>query len=238
VSDVTGTTPPDSSALQRGGVAIVGASPQGRVVLATLRAAGVPVAGFLDDDPARCGERVDDVTVLGPVAWWLEQVGGGARAIVAIGNNDTRVAIGARLRAARVDLASAVHPSATVMPGASLGTGCFVAAGVVIVTGTRLGDDVIVNTAATIDHDCLVATGAQIAAGVHTAGRVAVGPCAFIGVGSVLGPGVSVGARSIVGAGSVVLRDVPPDVLAFGTPARAVRRLERPLDWRAILAGE
>jgi acetyltransferase-like isoleucine patch superfamily enzyme len=45
---------------------------------------------------------------------------------------------------------------------------------------------------------------------------------AFIGARAVILKGVTVGARSVVGAGAVVTRDVPPDTVAVGVPARAV----------------
>jgi maltose O-acetyltransferase len=38
-------------------------------------------------------------------------------------------------------------------------------------------------------------------------------------------PGVTIGARSTIGAGSVVTRDVPPGVLAFGNPCRVQREI-------------
>jgi acetyltransferase-like isoleucine patch superfamily enzyme len=47
-----------------------------------------------------------------------------------------------------------------------------------------------------------------------------------IGASVVLFPGVEIGAGAVIGAGSLVTRDVPPGVLAFGSPARVVRRLE------------
>ncbi|MDR1690845.1 MAG: sugar O-acetyltransferase [Candidatus Methanoplasma sp.] len=45
----------------------------------------------------------------------------------------------------------------------------------------------------------------------------------WIGAGAVILPGVTVGARSIVGAGSVVTKDVPPDTVVAGNPARVLR---------------
>ena len=46
---------------------------------------------------------------------------------------------------------------------------------------------------------------------------------AWLGGSVVICPGVTIGARSVVGAGSVVTRDVPPDVVVAGNPARIVR---------------
>ena len=47
----------------------------------------------------------------------------------------------------------------------------------------------------------------------------------WLGGNVVVLPGVTIGARSVVGAGSVVVRDVPSDVVVVGNPARVVRSL-------------
>lgn len=47
----------------------------------------------------------------------------------------------------------------------------------------------------------------------------------WLGGNAIVPPGVAVGARSVVAAGSVVTRDIPPDSLAVGAPARVVRTL-------------
>jgi acetyltransferase-like isoleucine patch superfamily enzyme len=47
-------------------------------------------------------------------------------------------------------------------------------------------------------------------------------------VNSVILPGVTIGRNSIIGAGSIVMKDVPPNVVAMGNPARVVQQLEEP----------
>jgi maltose O-acetyltransferase len=47
----------------------------------------------------------------------------------------------------------------------------------------------------------------------------------WIGAGAIIISGVTIGARSIVGAGSVVTRDVPPDSIVAGNPAKVIRKL-------------
>lgn len=53
---------------------------------------------------------------------------------------------------------------------------------------------------------------------------VVIGDDVWIGFGAIVLPGVQLGARCVVGARSVVSRDVPPDCIAVGNPARVVRR--------------
>jgi acetyltransferase-like isoleucine patch superfamily enzyme len=65
-------------------------------------------------------------------------------------------------------------------------------------------------------------------------GRVTIDRGAFVSVGAVLAPRVSIGAGAIVGAGAVVVCDIPPDVVAYGVPARVVRDV-RPEDWGRLL---
>ncbi len=54
---------------------------------------------------------------------------------------------------------------------------------------------------------------------------VKIGKNCWIGAGSVILPGVTVGDNSVIGAGSVVTHDVPPNVVAVGSPARVLRSI-------------
>jgi len=217
---------------------IFGSSRQGKIIREILsNKRSFAVDGFLDDDVSKHGIVIDGLPVIGGLDWAITNASEGLAAIVAIGNNDARITIGRKLRELGVGMINAVHPSAVVMAGTTIGTGNLICAGAVVVTGTYIEDDVVVNTGATIDHDCILHNGAYVSPGVHTAGCVTIGCSAFIGLGAVLGPNVTIGDRCIVGAGSVVLSDLPPNVLAFGVPAKVMRPLGNSVDWSKILAG-
>jgi maltose O-acetyltransferase len=62
--------------------------------------------------------------------------------------------------------------------------------------------------------------------GVETAAPVSIGDGAWLAAGVIVCPGVSIGADAVIGAGSVVTRDMPARHLCFGNPCRAVRPLE------------
>ena len=49
--------------------------------------------------------------------------------------------------------------------------------------------------------------------------------CVAIGEGCVILPGVTIGDRAVIGAGSVVTRDIPADTIAVGNPCRVVRHI-------------
>ncbi len=52
-----------------------------------------------------------------------------------------------------------------------------------------------------------------------------IGKCCWIGAGAVILPGVTIGDNTVVGAGSVVTRDLPANVVAFGNPCRVIREI-------------
>lgn len=62
----------------------------------------------------------------------------------------------------------------------------------------------------------------QRRSGLESGKRVVIGDDAWLGGGVIVCPGVTIGERAVIGAGSVVTRDIPPDVLAVGNPAQAI----------------
>lgn len=60
----------------------------------------------------------------------------------------------------------------------------------------------------------------------------------WLGAAVTVGPGVHIGRNSVVGAGSLVLRDIPDHVVAFGAPAAVVREIPRPAVRLARLCGD
>jgi UDP-perosamine 4-acetyltransferase len=141
---------------------------------------------------------------------------------VALGDNRRRWdSIGA-LRGLGFRLANAISPRAVVSRHAALGVGIAIMPGAVVNAGTQVGDGVIVNTNASVDHDCVLGPCAHVAPGCALAGCVCLGEGVFLGTGSSVIPRVAIGAWTVVGAGGVVVADLPEHVLALGIPA-AVR---------------
>jgi acetyltransferase-like isoleucine patch superfamily enzyme len=123
-----------------------------------------------------------------------------------------------------------------VLPGAQIGQGCNICShcliendviigervtiksGVQLWNGLRIGDDVFIGPNVTFTNDKYPKSRNVNFTLLST--RIEAG--ASIGGGATLLPGVLVGANSVVGAGSVVTKDVPAGITVIGNPARAI----------------
>ena len=61
--------------------------------------------------------------------------------------------------------------------------------------------------------------------GIEFAKPISIGSHVWVGGGAIICPGVSIGNRTIIGAGSVVTRDIPDDIFAAGNPCRIIKQL-------------
>ena len=90
---------------------------------------------------------------------------------------------------------------------------------VTIGSRTLFGPNVQIYTAThPLDHK-------ERASGLEYAKPISIGEDVWVGGSAVVCPGVSIGDRSVIGAGSVVTKDIPADVFAAGNPCKVIRDL-------------
>ena len=215
---------------------IVGAGAQGRITAEIWRAQDPSVRlCFLDDNAALHGQAIADVPILGAVQSLGTLDLHDAEVVLAIGNNLRRLELAVLLGNLAIAWARVVHPSAIVMPSATLGGGTVVLPQAVVNSGAQVGCHVIVNTGAIVEHDASLEDGCSVGPGVCVGGRVQIGRGAFLSNGVTLAPRVRVGSGTVVGAGAVVVQDLPAAVLAYGVPARVIRPLGEQFDFGRLL---
>lgn len=206
-----------------------GSSGHARVVADVVRSADeYEIVALLDDrDPEQRGQAAFGIRIAGGREQLPALKRQGVRhLIVAIGDCAARERLAGVALEQGFELATAIHRSAVVAPSAKLGAGSVVAAAGVINPGADVGRNCIINTSASVDHDCVIGDSAHVGPGVHIGGGTEVGRGVWIGIGATLIDHIRIGAGSIVGAGSVVTRDVPDGVVVYGVPARIVRAVD------------
>jgi len=122
-------------------------------------------------------------------------------------------------------------PFTVIRPkGVRLGSKCAINQGVFLHggSGITIGDDVILSAGCMImDFGLDPATFGDLENRRYGDQPIAIDDGAWIGAGAIILPGVRVGTMAIVGAGSVVTRDVPPFTIVAGNPARAIGAVEK-----------
>lgn len=141
--------------------------------------------------------------------------------IIAIGNNVIRSEIAQMLRS---EFGQAFHSSAVIGGSVIIDVGTVVFAGAVIQPNTRIGKHVIINTCASVDHDNIIGDFAHISPNVTLCGNVEIMEGTQIGSAAVVIPNVKVGKWCVIGAGTVVIRDVPDYCTVVGNPGRIIKR--------------
>lgn len=195
-------------------IILVGGGQHARVVLDSLMGQGADVLAVFD--PAKGGDLFG-VPQRGEYEPSFEPT---ALAIIAVGDNTTRKKISGRVMHR---FTNTVHPSVIYSPFASIGTGSMVLHGSIIQAQAKIGDHVIINTGAQVDHDCVIENFVHIAPRVVLCGNVHVKEGALIGAGATVIPGKKIGMWTTVGAGATVIEDVPDYAVVVGTPARIIK---------------
>jgi sugar O-acyltransferase (sialic acid O-acetyltransferase NeuD family) len=208
-------------------VAVYGSGGHGKVVADILICQGTHrVAYFVDDDASKAGTRIWGYPVLHGMDGLLrarDEIPALA-AVVAIGCNESRESLAARLVAEGVPLITAIHPAACVAASARIGAGTVFMAGSIVNPSSTIGSNTIVNTRSAVDHDCQIGDSVHIAPGATICGHVTIGDLATVWAGATVINNIAIGAGAIVGAGAVVTHDVPPGLTVVGVPARPLPR--------------
>ncbi|HLF18634.1 MAG TPA: acetyltransferase [Candidatus Omnitrophota bacterium] len=205
-------------------VLLIGGGGHCRVVIDAIKSSGQYEIAGITDPLFTKGESVDGVPVLGRDEDLQALFDQGYRyAFICVGSvvdNKTRQSLFQDVQRIGFGFPNVIHPSAVVSGNAQLGRGVFIAAGVIIGPGSRIGNNAIINTTSSVDHDCVIEDHVHVAPGVTLCGGV------FIGQGSLIGPGstVIVGKRiapgCLIGAGATVVDDCKEAGTYWGTPAR------------------
>lgn len=181
------------------------------------------IIGFLDDNFQNLEYReIFNIPILGSLELIEEFKNKDYEYIIAIGNNLIRKKIAEKY--SKLIYYTAIHPTAVIGNMVTIEEGTVVMANAVINSYSKIGKHCILNTSCVIEHDNNIKNYVHISPNTTLCGGVVIKEKSWIGAGSNIKQGVSIGKNVIVGAGTVVIRDVENNVTAVGNPARIIKR--------------
>jgi len=207
-------------------IGIIGAGGHAKCVYECFYQKGLVVYGFFDDDYTKIGEEVvNGIKVVGTPEM-IRDITDITDIFIAIGDNRQRLLIFSDYCNDHFAFLNAIHIKAYLSEFAQMGAGNFIMGAAVVNPGSKIGNCCIINTNATVGHDCIIEDAVQLGPGVNIAGSCHIKQGVFIGIGAKVAPGVTIGAWSVVGAGAVVLQDVPEKTFCCGVPAKPIKNIE------------
>lgn len=189
---------------------IIGAGGHGKAIADNALKNGYTDICFIDDDAT--GTCLD-LPIIGTSADITELNDGKTDFIIGIGNNAVRKEIAEKYS---VNWVSLIHPSAQIATHVSIGKGTVVMAGAVINVCATVGSHCIINTHAVVEHDNVVEDYVHISPNAALGGTVRIGKETHIGIGATVINNIEICANCIVGAASLVLRNINKNGTFYG----------------------
>jgi len=210
-------------------VVVFGSGGQARVVAEILlHDKTKQLIGFVDPFTKNTKEKIFELPILGGYEVIPSLIKKGVKGfVIGVGDNKIREKRFNELKKRGLEPITAIHPTANIAKEVKIGKGAVVAIGATIATKAIIGENVIINSGAIIEHDNVIEDHVHVAPGAALAGRVKVKSRALIGLRSVVKEFLTIGGKSIVGAGSVVVKDVPDNVVVVGVPAKKLRENDK-----------
>lgn len=176
--------------------------------------------GFVDDNEEIQGKEINGYKVVGNIEWLKNQE---LYVVNAIGDPIIKKKVMERLQGSKNKYPVLIHPSVIYSDKVTFGEGSIICAGNIITVNIEIGKHVIINLDCTIGHDAKIGDYSTILPSVNVSGDVDIEECVSVGTGSAIIQGIKIGNNTIVGAGAVVVKDLPANCTAVGSPAKPIK---------------
>lgn len=208
---------------------IIGAGTYGQVYLAYLQEVGVDVVGFIDDDEELWNTHVGGLPIFGGISLletlkdshYIEAV------YCPIGNNKLRVKFLERATCLGYLTPNYIHPSVVISPHITIGEGVYILLGTTIMPYAIIDDFVMISMGVHLAHHTHLSKGTFLSTGVNFGASICAEECVYVGISATIMTGLStLGKECLIGAGAVVIKDVPNKAIMAGVPAKILKYKE------------
>ncbi|MCZ2355231.1 MAG: acetyltransferase [Bacteroidia bacterium] len=208
-------------------IVVIGSSGHAKVAIDVIEKEGkFSIVGLIDSFK-KAGQEVFNYQILGteedlPILSKKYNLFG---SFIAIGDNWQRHLMAKKIEkiSPTLNFVSTFHPSVQLARGAIIGKGTIATAESVVNSDCEIGTFCIINTKASLDHDCIMGNFSSLAPNATTGGNVKIDAFSSISLGANIIHNRNIGKHTVIGAGSVVLNDIPDYCVAYGTPAKVIR---------------
>lgn len=182
---------------------------------------------IIDDDPEKEGTIFQGLHVLTLNKVMSSYANNEIEFIISIGEPEIKDIVYKRIKGAGYHLGLLIHPTSSIGSGAVLGEGVVIQSWNRIPPLAKIGNNVLIQGTTCLGHGIDIGDNAVISSFVFIGGGTKIGRDTYIAPHSCLRNGISVGSGSIVGMGSVVTKDIPDNVVAYGNPCEVKRINEK-----------
>lgn len=128
--------------------------------------------------------------------------------LLGIGDNFIRGSVFKKLKKKNFQFLTFIHSSSKFCKSAKIEEGTVALIGTIINSNSIIGKASIINSGSIIEHDCKISFSCHICPGTYLAGGVEIGEYSFVGIGSRVIQNIKIFKKVIIGAGSIILKDI------------------------------
>ena len=191
--------------------------------------------GFIDNDKSKWGKKFYSYPIFGGIDKVKELTDKDAHFCNLItGDCITRYETTLSLVKNGGKLTNLIHPNVD-LDMVRLGVGNYIQEYVDLQAEVSVGNNSSIHIGAYIGHETTIGNSVFVAHGCNISGCVSIEDGVYMGTGVTTLPRLSIGKWSIIGAGSVLIHDVPPYSVVVGNPAKIIRNVEKKYESGDIL---
>lgn len=205
---------------------LVGGGGHCKSVIDVAESADYNILGILDK-PEEVGKNVLGYKIIGTdddMAKYVDK----AEFMITVGfvtNPSIRIKLYKKIQEVGGKLATIISPTALVSPSATIGEGTVVMHKSLICVEAKIGINCIINNMVDVDHGASIGDFTHLSAGVLIAGEAKVGDRCFCGIGSTVQHVTSVASDVILGAASLVVKDITEPGVYVGHPVKLIKKI-------------
>lgn len=208
-------------------IVLLGAGGQAKIVLDLIdKNKQYDVLAILDDNQLIHNTKLLNQPVVGDLDKIQDYSKNEVGFIVCIADNLRRKEIFNKVVKLGYEPLNVIAKTSNISNFAKLGKGIAIADYCNVHPDVTLGDNIIIGPMSSVAHDSLVESHVHLSSGCRLAGNVTIKECADLGTAVSVIPGKTIGENSVLGAGAVVVKDIEPNCLAVGIPAKKIKKFE------------